>query len=451
MEGNSKKISICRLSDQEVLDLIYNEYMRIKPRNHKEFYEKNILPSLPILQRKLNMKYTEIILKSGVPIELINSRKPDEYYLNKLKNLAIKIGHAPTIEEIKISGMDPTIYIQRFGSYNKAVEIIGLVPNTSKQKKKEITKRRILKDYKEISEKLGKPATEKDFINAKLPYSIRTVKSRLCNFSILREMAGYPKESRGTNRNNYSKEIILEILAKAFIQNGGPLTVSEIENNKELPCATTIRILFKTTKFTTIWEEVSLRAIDILKIKSNSYKENEKIISAGKKGESNVAHNLNFLNKNQYIVYNDINIYSPINDATQQIDHLIIGPNGVFSIETKYLKGNVVVRNQGTWERYFSDKYDCISNPTQQVIRHENQLKSILPQNVEINSVIVMGNHLTKVNNKELCRYSIVNVNEILQFIQNHKSEEIYSERQLKEIDSIIKKSIVKDKKCINF
>ena len=41
MNLKNNKISISKLSDDMVLRIIHEEFMRIKPKNYKEFYEKS--------------------------------------------------------------------------------------------------------------------------------------------------------------------------------------------------------------------------------------------------------------------------------------------------------------------------------------------------------------------------------------------------------------------------
>ena len=101
MNSKNNKISISELSDDTVLKIIYEEYMRIKPKNYKEFYAKSCLPSIATIQKRFGMKYSDVLIKAGVPVELLNIAKPNEYYIQRLKKLAEKLGHSPSIYELK--------------------------------------------------------------------------------------------------------------------------------------------------------------------------------------------------------------------------------------------------------------------------------------------------------------------------------------------------------------
>lgn len=159
MNLENNKISISKLSDDTTLKIIYDEYMRIKPKNYKEFYAKSCLPSIITIQKKFKIKYRDVLIKAGIPNNLLNIPKPNEYYIQILKQIADKLGHTPSMNELKKEGLDPSIYINRFGSYNKALEIIALPKNESNFVKKNINKKQIIKDYKQLSQRLGRPAT----------------------------------------------------------------------------------------------------------------------------------------------------------------------------------------------------------------------------------------------------------------------------------------------------
>lgn len=436
-----EKIQISKLSDEEVLKLIYSEYKRISPKNHKEFYQKSSLPSLPALQKRFGMKYNDILLLANVPLDNIKIAKPNEYYLDRLKNLSIKLGHSPSINELKKEGFDQTIYFQRFGSYNNALIAAGLQTSKSNFVKRNIGKKQIISDYKELSKMLGKPASQKDFNNY-MNYSAHLAIIRFGGFNKLREAAGYPIDNRGANNKIYCREVVLNMLVKDFVLKGKPLTSKELSEREEYPNISTMTHLFGTTKMTEIWNEVSIKAIEQLS-KPRSINGDDNRIRAGKIGETNIAHNLKFLKPTEYIVYNDIEILTDMFDVPQNIDHLVIGPNGVFGIETKHLKGEIIVKSGSKWEKYVDGNYGDVENPTQQVMRHENVLKSLLGDDMPIVSIIAMGNYNTKVKSRNLCPYPIVDANNILPHIQEYKSNRVLSQKDIKSIDKILRKHIM--------
>ncbi len=296
-----------------------------------------------------------------------------------------------------------------------------------------------------LCKKLGRPATQKDF-NKYMPYSSTVINSRFGSFTKLREEAGFPIDKRGTGRKIYHKEIILKRLVKDYIENNGPLSIKQLSERQDYPSDSTLRRLFSTTNMTEIWEEVAKEATKVLNAKICGRSQNQEIVDAGKKGERNVAHNLEFLDKNKFIVYNDITVYDEDYKLSQQIDHLVIGPGGVISIETKSLKGEIIVRDNETWEQRKKDTMNTINNPTQQVMRHEYILKRILPQDIPITSIIAMGNYRTKVKKQELCAYPIVNANAILPFIDEHSRKAVLTEKQIQHVNKILIKHMIQNR-----
>ena len=184
----------------------------------------------------------------------------------------------------------------------------------------------------------------------------------------------------------------------------------------------------------------------VLGEKANNRYQNYEAVIAGKKGERNVAHNLEFLDKNNFIVYNDIIVYDEDYKLSQQIDHLVIGPGGVITIETKSLKGEIIVRSNEKWEQYKNNNMYQIENPTQQVMRHEYILKRIFPQGIPIKSIIVMGDYHTKVKSEEKCAYTIVNANAILPFIDEHSSKAVLTEKQIQRVNKILIKHMIQNR-----
>lgn len=445
MNLKNNKISISKLSDDMVLRIIHEEFMRIKPKNYKELYEKSCLPSIFTIQKRFGMKFSDVLIKAGVPVELLNIPKPNEYYIQRLRELAEKLGHSPSINELKKAGYDQTVYLYRFGSYNNALKIAGLETRESNFISKGINRKQIIKDYKQLSKSLGRPATQKDF-NKYMHYTSRVVYSRFGSFVALRKEAGFPIDNRGTGARVYTKEKVLKMLVRDYILYQRPLTNKELKSIKEYPSVSEILVLFETTKMKKVWDEVKAEVIKVLGEKVSNRRQNYEAVIAGKKGERNVAHNLEFLDKNKFIVYNDITVYDEDYKLSQQIDHLVIGPGGVISIETKSLKGEIIVRDNEMWEQYKDNVMNQIINPTQQVMRHEYILKRILPKEIPIKSIIVMGNYHTKVRNENLCTFPIVNANAILPFIDELSSKAVLTEKQIQCVNKILIKHMIQNR-----
>jgi len=114
-------------------------------------------------------------------------------------------------------------------------------------------------------------------------------------------------------------------------------------------------------------------------MKSRDNAKQENFINAGQKGEAQVAATLGRDLDNSYYVLNDIQVRSGFKKA--QIDHVVIGPNGVFVIETKNWRGRI--SGDAADKAWMQKKYDDqpmrrIGNPVLQNRRHAEVVRSLL-------------------------------------------------------------------------
>lgn len=94
-------------------------------------------------------------------------------------------------------------------------------------------------------------------------------------------------------------------------------------------------------------------------------------------GELWTKQELKKLPKDKYIVINDILI--KINNITHQIDHVVISPYGIFSIETKQYNGFIVGNKYDKkWIRYVGKKKYYYTNPIRQNYGHIKSLEQLL-------------------------------------------------------------------------
>ena len=189
----------------------------------------------------------------------------------------------------------------------------------------------------------------------------------------------------------------------------------------------------------------------------------KKIIGAA--GEHWTKKVLNKLSKDKYIVLNNVFIKS--NYGTHQIDHVVISPFGIFSIETKqyngYITGN---KYDKKWIRYAGNKKYYYENPIRQNYGHVKALSELL--NIDDSKIfnIVCIPSTAKLNiehDGELTRYDtlldrimsykeviIPNVNEIVEIInQNNIIDDNIKREHIKNIrENIIDNDLSKCPKC---
>ncbi|GEM_PF-86107 len=94
----------------------------------------------------------------------------------------------------------------------------------------------------------------------------------------------------------------------------------------------------------------------------------------GAEGERLTAHQLKYIGSDYTVLHNRV---VQGGGGRQQIDHLVVGPNGVFHIETKHWAGDIRFTAGGVDRSRQSYEQD----PTAQLYRHEYVIKELLRAN----------------------------------------------------------------------
>ncbi len=133
----------------------------------------------------------------------------------------------------------------------------------------------------------------------------------------------------------------------------------------------------------------------LLQFSWKTYKKSAKNVKAYKKGilgEDAVTSMLKNLNDSYYLI-NDVTLPNSYGN----IDHIVLGPNGIFVIETKNYEGTII-NNGDEWSRRYKSKYGhkdyAIASISKQAKRNAVTLKNFLSdiikgKNYFVNSAIV--------------------------------------------------------------
>lgn len=248
------------MNNNELLELIKNEYERINPKNCWDFFEKRDrrIPCLPTLKKIFGTTYNGILLLAGVSesnVKFIRGEtRGKEYYLNGLREVAQKLGKTPTIEEYENHGYSVYVLKKYYKTYTNALSLIGLEPNYE-HISKYMSKDDIINIYRKISDGVGFPATTK-ILRDNLNFSVKIFMRAFTSINTLRKEAGLEQNNYG--RLIYTKEEIMILLIDAYNKNGGKLTNKEIKSNPMLPSYDTILNHFKLTSIDEVWREVEL-------------------------------------------------------------------------------------------------------------------------------------------------------------------------------------------------
>lgn len=141
----------------------------------------------------------------------------------------------------------------------------------------------------------------------------------------------------------------------------------------------------------------------------------------GAKGENLVAKSLNTLPKD-YFVFNDVNLPN----GRGNIDHVVVGPKGIFAIETKNLSGSFIVEDDIWYYHTGMRTTKSKSQPGKQIKRNamilSNHLKEngINTSNLWINSIVAFYNPNLSIK-KYPKYYKILHPSKIPDFITTRK------------------------------
>ncbi len=183
----------------------------------------------------------------------------------------------------------------------------------------------------------------------------------------------------------------------------------------------------------------ALLAIVYFSVKSVFAKKNG-IKQAGKTGEQAVAHQLKFLGS-EYKVLNAKILRS--SGSYQQFDHVVIGPNGIFHIETKHWSGRIAFTKTGV-ER--DGERGTTSDPTAQMYRHEYILKEIIRENKlpgDVVGILCFSHPQSELHGKSPA-FMTVKLDRLVHSIRSYKPRHAISDKEISRIYRILREHIGK-------
>ncbi len=175
----------------------------------------------------------------------------------------------------------------------------------------------------------------------------------------------------------------------------------------------------------------------------------------GIRGEKEVTEALQKLPDSYYLL-DDVVLYHKVGN----IDHILLGPNGIFVIETKNYKGEISCY-EDTWRRYMWQcrgkwNYVKVSYPISSISKQakrnavivrrflEENDHSGLFKNIWVNALVVFANpHIELALHK--LTLPVLRLFELSDFIERVKTDKSLSDRDLKTLGEIILKNAVKE------
>ena len=128
-------------------------------------------------------------------------------------------------------------------------------------------------------------------------------------------------------------------------------------------------------------------------------------------------------------------------DEPQEFDHIVIGPQGVFNIETKNYTGKIIIDRDGNWIREQSDGRKVGErNPLQQSRRHEAVLRSIVGDDVPIISILAIANPKAIIQGAENSKVKLLKSDVLEEYISNYKGAVSYTKEKIQALAEEIEK-----------
>jgi hypothetical protein len=191
----------------------------------------------------------------------------------------------------------------------------------------------------------------------------------------MKKLKGSSNYLKNKTRTNLAKAILcLLILAAAFFA---------------------LILRFAQTLQLDLLEETGLVFLLVPLIGFYFYLHKYNIYNGGLSGERQVAKLLESKLSDEYYLLNDLYL----RDGDGDIDHVVLGPNGIFVLETKNWKGTVNC-NGDEWQRV--GKRNFSASPSRQVKRNALRVKQIIENSGVIHSgvwvegiVVLTNNHAT--------------------------------------------------------
>ena len=191
-----------------------------------------------------------------------------------------------------------------------------------------------------------------------------------------------------------------------------------------------------------VFEEVGLVASLLPLAAFYFYLRKYRIYSGGWEGEKQVTRLLNDKLSDDYTLINDL----CLNNGEGDIDHLVLGPRGIFVLETKNWSGHVTCDGD-EWQRL--SKRNFKSSPSRQVKRNAAKIKRVIDSSQAFRSfgkwvegIVVFTNNHTNLhlNNPTV---AILKLPQLSNYIVTHGGFHSYTSQQLEAIG----KEILKQKR----
>lgn len=166
---------------------------------------------------------------------------------------------------------------------------------------------------------------------------------------------------------------------------------------------------------------------------------------SGLNGERKVVNNISSKLGNEHSLFNDVMLKD--GKRLGNIDHIIVGPRGIFAIETKHIHGTVIV-NGDVWKGVRGSPSIQAKNHARRIyilLNNENILNRQIPY---VEAIVVLSSRKTQLTieqNPERCKVIQIKDltdNSLYEYIMQHE-EIVFSTDEIEIIVQFLKDKIV--------
>lgn len=153
----------------------------------------------------------------------------------------------------------------------------------------------------------------------------------------------------------------------------------------------------------------------------------------GVAGEKSTAHQLKFLGREYKVLHGRV---VQAGGNKQEFDHLIVGPNGLFHIETKNWSGQIIFTKDGVERSRDGDHKD----PTAQLYRHEYILKELFREHHirgDIVGILCFAHPDAHIEGKSPA-FTTVKLDRLLHSIHTYQAKKRWSMEEVRRIERLL-------------
>lgn len=159
---------------------------------------------------------------------------------------------------------------------------------------------------------------------------------------------------------------------------------------------------------------------------------------SGNRGEKIVRDNLEILKKENYFIVSGVVLQ--YEGETKEFDHIVIGENGVFILETKafglsedVLKDShaqLLIEGQDEWTLKKNGQLRILQSPTEQVLAQRKFMERFVEEFMtDVNNVLILANPDLKLQKRINLDYDVVQVQNLCQYIRHTEGSLAYNDR----------------------